>query len=233
MEMQACPRTDAAPNEIAEPTDLVRLYRPAGLPEMEAILAAHSRAFPPRAKSDPFFFPSPTPRYAEILAGDSYARNPEMGFAGFVVGFDVDAEYARGLEEQVMGSGEHRRLCVPSAAIGELNARIRGRIQIEASNYGEGYEGPRAMRFPFVGLGASAQIEALDRLVSLPEQDLDAVVLLNPAPILLNFGWWAAGECPVLWSLEDRRDALLDRIAHAWTALFPLITLPRTTTHAR
>ncbi len=232
MEMQTSPAVQDALYGLVVPPDVVRLYRPAGLVEMEAILAAHSLSFPSRAKSDPYFFPSPSPRYAEVLARDSYARDPESGHAGFVVRFDLDSTLARGFEEQVLGGGEFRRLCVPSAALVEMNSSIRGRIQIEAAHYGEGYVGPRGTRHPFVGLGASAQLAVLDRLGPLAEEDLEVVVLMNMIPILLNFGWWAAGECPLLWALEDRRDALLDRIARAWTALFPLISLPRGTTHA-
>ena len=69
------------------------LYRPVGLFELELILDAGSRAFPPRLPEQPIFYPVLNFEYAAQIARDWNPPDERSGFAGFVTSFEVDADY--------------------------------------------------------------------------------------------------------------------------------------------
>lgn len=119
------------------------LYRPVGLKEMELIIAAHSRAFPPRLEWQPIFYPVLNREYAAQIACDWNTEDAASAYVGFVTAFDVDADYLTRFEEHIVGGTQHRELWVPADELTTFNEHIHGKIQIVDVFYGEKYTGKR------------------------------------------------------------------------------------------
>ena len=68
----------------------VTLYRPVGQDELDLIRDSGWRRFPPRLHWQPIFYPVLTEDYAVKIARDWNTKDPNSGFAGFVLCFKVD-----------------------------------------------------------------------------------------------------------------------------------------------
>jgi ADP-ribose pyrophosphatase len=121
------------------------LYRPVSLTELELIRDSGLRRFPPRRENQPIFYPVLTREYAQQIAHQWNTKDPEgrPTQVGFVVAFDLPAEFLRRFEERRVGSPLHRELWVPSEQLESLNDNICGDIRIVDVYYGEDYQGPR------------------------------------------------------------------------------------------
>lgn len=118
------------------------LYRPVGLAELKLIAQFDYRTFPPRLPIQPIFYPVLNFEYAKQIAQDWNTKDPVSGFAGFVTRFEVEDDYlARYPVQTVGGARVHQELWVPSEELELFNQHIVGRIQIEASYYGEKFAG--------------------------------------------------------------------------------------------
>jgi len=107
--------------------DLVTLYRPVGPAELALIEAAGWTVFPPRLPGQPIFYPVLNEEYATQIARDWNV--PESG-AGFVLRFQVDAEFAGRYPVQTVGSSKHKELWVPAEELDEFNRHIVGKIAV-------------------------------------------------------------------------------------------------------
>lgn len=114
------------------------LYRPVGLAELNLIVEADYRAFPPRLPEQPIFYPVLDFDYAAQIARDWNTQSSP--FAGFVTKFEVEDSYASQFPVQVVGGREHQELWVPAAELAEFNRHIQGPIEVVASYYGEQFE---------------------------------------------------------------------------------------------
>ncbi len=93
--------------------EVVTLYRPVGLGELQLIAEGDYRAFPPRLPDQPIFYPVLNFAYAEEIARDWNAKTEP--FVGFVTRFDVRADVATRYDIQVVGSEHtHVELWVPA-----------------------------------------------------------------------------------------------------------------------
>src|ERR1700704_3743138 len=116
------------------------LYRPVGPKELALIVASGFREYPPRLPEQPIFYPVLNVEYARQIARDWNTKDERSGYAGFVTEFEVDAEYVRRFQEQVVGAAGHRELWVPAEQLDEFNDHIRSLIEIDTVYYGERYE---------------------------------------------------------------------------------------------
>ncbi len=103
------------------------LYRPVGPKELALIEQTGRKAFPPRLPDQPIFYPVMNEDYAIQIARD---WNVPASGSGFVTRFEVDAEYLRRFEEQVVGGAVHRELWVPAEELEEFNRHIVGQIEV-------------------------------------------------------------------------------------------------------
>ena len=71
---------------------VVTLYRPVGPKELQLIADSGFRAFPPRLAGQPIFYPVLNEEYANQVARDWNASNPEIG-AGYMTRFQLLARY--------------------------------------------------------------------------------------------------------------------------------------------
>jgi len=106
---------------------LTTLYRPVGSAELELIRGNSWRKFPPRLPEQPIFYPVLNEDYAIQIAHDWNTRD---GGVGYVLRFQVDAEYLKQFPIQTAGSRIHLEYWIPAARLDEFNRHIVGLIEI-------------------------------------------------------------------------------------------------------
>jgi hypothetical protein len=122
--------------------NLMILYRPVGVKELELIAAADYRAFPPRLFWQPIFYPVLNFEYAEQIALRWNTCDAASGYAGFVTQFEVDRDYINQYPVKVVGSETvNLELWVPAERLEEFNQHLQGKIRVVASYYGVEFEG--------------------------------------------------------------------------------------------
>ncbi len=116
------------------------LFRPVGLHELRLIAESQYLAFPPRLPDQPIFYPVTNFEYARQIAEgwNTKYNNPPCGF---ITKFDVNDEYIKQFEIQIVGARENAELWIPAENLTEFNANILGEITIEAAYYGVGFVG--------------------------------------------------------------------------------------------
>ena len=117
--------------------DTVTLYRPVGQQELDLISKSSYKAFPPRFPEQPIFYPVLNREYAEQIARDWNTRDERSGFAGYVLEFDVDADYLSHYEIKKVGESIHLEYWIPAEDLAEFNRHIRGQIRVIAQFIGE------------------------------------------------------------------------------------------------
>ncbi len=115
------------------------LYRPVGIEELELIAGSGFKAFPPRLPDQPIFYPVLI--FVDAARIASEWNTSSISFAGFVTKFEVDDNYAKRFDVQVVGDRTHQELWVPADELEEFNQHIVGVITIEAAYYGEQFSG--------------------------------------------------------------------------------------------
>ena len=108
----------------------VTLFRPVGKAELELIRGSGFRAFPPRLQGQPFFYPVLTREYAEQIAREWNTRDPRSGLAGYVLRFEVRAEYLAKFQTQQVGGAQHLEYWVPAGELEEFNRNLVGKIEV-------------------------------------------------------------------------------------------------------
>ena len=120
------------------------LYRPVGLQELKLIAESGYRAFPPRLPKQPIFYPVLNFEYAEQIASRWNTEDPNSGYAGIVLRFEVEGAYVQKFPVQVVGAADvHQELWVPAEELEEFNRHIVGEITVEAAYYGARFVGER------------------------------------------------------------------------------------------
>jgi hypothetical protein len=114
------------------------LYRPVGRRELELIRTSGFLAFPPRLSAQPFFYPVLTEEYAAQIARDWNTKDEASGHEGFLLKFDVRAEFLNKYEVHVVGNSSHREYWIPAGDLEQLNRNIVGAIEVIREYCGEG-----------------------------------------------------------------------------------------------
>jgi hypothetical protein len=121
--------------------DTMQLWRPVGPAELQLIEQSGLRAFPPRLPEQPIFYPVLTVEYAQQIARDWNAKREP--YAGFVIQFEVEDDFAKRYDVHTVGNRTHRELWVPAEELEEFNQHIVGPMQVVAAYYGDGFQGER------------------------------------------------------------------------------------------
>jgi hypothetical protein len=108
----------------------VTLWRPVGPAELALIEASGWKDFPPRLPEQPIFYPVTTEEYAIKIARD---WNVPASGAGFVLRFEVQADYLASYEVQEAGGRAHLEYWIPAEELESFNAAITGKIEIVRS----------------------------------------------------------------------------------------------------
>lgn len=121
--------------------EIVTLYRPTGLQELELVAASGFRRWPPRLLGQPIFYPVLNFQYAEEIARDWNAKRNTPP-VGFVTAFEVRSEVATRYEIQVVGvEGRHQELWIPAEELEAFNDAIVGQIRVLAHYAGAAFTG--------------------------------------------------------------------------------------------
>jgi hypothetical protein len=106
------------------------LYRPVGQAELELIAAAGWSRFPPRLFWQPVFYPVLTHEYAAQIARDWNTKDPNSGFVGYVLRFQVRADFLGRYEIHEVGGRDCREYWVPAEELNAFNDNIVGSIEV-------------------------------------------------------------------------------------------------------
>ncbi|HLZ40182.1 MAG TPA: hypothetical protein VKQ11_04430 [Candidatus Sulfotelmatobacter sp.] len=106
------------------------LYRPVGRKEFELIRASGFRAFPPRLPGQPIFYPVLSEEYATQIARDWNTKDEASGHEGYVLKFDVPADFLSRYDVHVVGDSRHQEYWIPANELEELNRNIVGKITV-------------------------------------------------------------------------------------------------------
>ena len=108
----------------------VTLYRPVGQKELDLIAASSWRAFPPRLREQPIFYPVLHREYAVQIARDWNTKDERSGWVGYVLEFQVDADFMARFEIKKVCATQHLEYWVPAGELDELNRHIQGEIRV-------------------------------------------------------------------------------------------------------
>src|SRR5215468_2640059 len=114
---------------------MVTLFRPTGEKELALIRDSGWRAFPPRLPDQPFFYPVLNEEYATQIARD---WNTNDGGTGYVLRFQVDADFLARYTMQTVGALVHQEYWIPAEDLEEFNRNLIGPIEIVSSFPGVG-----------------------------------------------------------------------------------------------
>lgn len=109
---------------------VVTLFRPTGEKEIVLIRENEWLAFPPRLPDQPFFYPVLNEEYATQIARD---WNTKDGGTGYVLRFQVDADFIARYTVQTVGTHVHQEYWIPAEDLEEFNRHLVGQIEIVAS----------------------------------------------------------------------------------------------------
>ncbi len=105
----------------------ITLYRPVGDAELALIRSSGCTAFPPRLPDQPIFYPVLEEEYAIQIARDWNTRD---GGSGYVLRFQIEADYITQFFVQTAGAHIHREYWIPAEELSEFNKHIVGLIEI-------------------------------------------------------------------------------------------------------
>ncbi|MEQ8638883.1 hypothetical protein [Gimesia maris] len=108
----------------------VTLFRPVGQQELDLIQASGWKEFPPRLYWQPIFYPVLTEEYAIMIARDWNTKDPNSGYVGYVLQFDVEFDYLSQYEPQEAGGRDLKEYWIPSDDLKEFNQHIMGTIDV-------------------------------------------------------------------------------------------------------
>ena len=108
----------------------MQLFRPVGQVELDLIIAADYRAYPPRLPGQPIFYPVLNEKYAREIAEKWNRKSADSGYTGYVTTFEIDDAYISGFDVQTVGASYHQEIWVPAEELAEFNRHILGKIEI-------------------------------------------------------------------------------------------------------
>jgi hypothetical protein len=112
----------------------VVLFRPVGQEELDLIVAADMRAFPPRLDWQPIFYPVVNAEYATQIARDWNTKDDGVGY---VTRFAVDAGFLADYDTHEVGSQIHVEFWIPAEDLDAFNANLIGPIEVIAAYRGD------------------------------------------------------------------------------------------------
>lgn len=114
----------------------VTLYRPVGVEELELIIDAGMKRFPPRLYWQPIFYPVLNFKYAAEIAERWNMGDIDSDGAGFVTAFEISEQYFRQFPIQTVGLDYHQELWVPAEQLSVFNDEIVNGIRVEKAYMG-------------------------------------------------------------------------------------------------
>lgn len=107
--------------------EVVTLYRPTGLRELELVKAGGYRRWPPRLAGQPFFYPVTNEDYAREI---TIRWNVPKDGVGFVMRFFVKKDFMDRYPIHQVGGKTHLEWWIPARDLEDLNANLAGLIEV-------------------------------------------------------------------------------------------------------
>jgi hypothetical protein len=109
------------------PPDVVTLWRPTGLEELDLVKATGFTRWPPRLPDQPIFYPVLNWDYATRIARD---WNVKASGVGYVTRFNVRQDFLDAHEVHHVGGETILEYWIPSEDLEALNDNIVGQIEV-------------------------------------------------------------------------------------------------------
>ena len=90
--------------------------------------------FPPRLPGQPIFYPVLNEAYATRIARDWNTKDAASGYIGYVLRFEVEADYVSRFEPQRVGGAGIDELWVAAEELDDFNDHIAGPIELVAEH---------------------------------------------------------------------------------------------------
>ncbi|MEM1320841.1 MAG: hypothetical protein AAGG75_11330 [Bacteroidota bacterium] len=103
------------------------LYRPVNQAELDLIINAKWKQFPPRLAGQPIFYPVLNEAYAEQITREWNV--PTYGI-GHVLKFEVADDFLQQYEVQKVGLDHHLEYWIPAEDLDAMNNHIVGQIEL-------------------------------------------------------------------------------------------------------
>ncbi|MCL2848239.1 MAG: hypothetical protein FWE13_05820 [Firmicutes bacterium] len=108
----------------------MKLYRPVGQTEYDLIKESGFKKFPPRLDWQPIFYPVLKKEYACQIASEWNTQDEFSGFVGYVLEFEVNDEFIKQFDVQVVGADYCQEYWIPAEQLSEFNDNIIGKINL-------------------------------------------------------------------------------------------------------
>jgi hypothetical protein len=191
------------------------------LAEMERILDAGSKEFPPRLPEQPLFYPVLNIDYARQIAREWNTKDAISGYVGFVTKFDLDRDYLGQFEEHTVGSIMHRELWIPREQLTQFSAHLRSPIEMIDAYYGAPYIGPQPNPFILKNLAAEAQFPQLAGVFAYNWIDFMWEIRTNERVVRLNYKYWVLHDYSAYGLSTARKQEVLRATHDVWRSIFP------------
>jgi hypothetical protein len=116
------------------PVATATLWRPVGQAELDLVEQTGWTRFPPRLAGQPIFYPVLNEAYATKIARDWNTKDAASGYIGYVLRFEVEADYVSRFEPQRVGGVGIDELWVPAEELDDFNDHIVGTIELVAEH---------------------------------------------------------------------------------------------------
>ncbi len=123
--------------------NIVKLYRPVGLRDLELIKSSGWKKFPPRLEWQPIFYPVLNQAYADQIAAEWNTKDAFSGYCGVTTAFDLPESYCARYAVQNVGGAIHNELWVPAEELEEFNDQIIGGIRLVSGFFGDEFKMPQ------------------------------------------------------------------------------------------
>jgi hypothetical protein len=107
--------------------ELVTIYRPVGVRELDLIAASGYRRWPPRLPDQPIFYPVTNLEYAREI---TVKWNVPASGAGYVMKCSVKKSFMDRYSIHQVGGENHTEWWIPAGDLEQLNDHIVGSIQL-------------------------------------------------------------------------------------------------------
>src|SRR5574341_1394705 len=132
--------------------NIMFLYRPVGLHELELVYESGMKAFPPRLPEQPIFYPVLQLEYAGQIASEWNTKRAP--YAGYVTEFEVNDDYVSQFEPHTVGGSQHKELWIPAEKLNEFNQYVVGEIKVIEAYFGDEFQGFIPDKFGMKGKNA-------------------------------------------------------------------------------
>ena len=103
------------------------LFRPVNQAELDLIIAANWKGFPPRLVGQPIFYPVLNETYANQISRNWNVRTYGVGH---VLKFEVNDVFLKNYEVQKVGLDHHLEFWILAEDLAEMNQNIIGQIEL-------------------------------------------------------------------------------------------------------